>query len=56
MGRLDKEVVKAQVNILRKFLIEHNIELSQSNGYQAIAKMNGFKDWNHLSAAFKKEA
>ncbi|HLX52375.1 MAG TPA: glyoxalase superfamily protein [Aquella sp.] len=46
---LTKDLIKAQVKILREFLKENNIDLKQSSAYQVISKMYGQKDWNTLS-------
>jgi len=51
---LSKELLKAQVKIVREFLKEGNMNLTQSTAYILVSKMYGQKDWNTLSALLKK--
>jgi|GEM_PF-4300483 len=46
--------VKEQATILKSFLKQNSIELTHSSCLQAIAKINGIKDWNTMSAILKK--
>ncbi len=47
--------VKRQAALLKDFLIQNNTAISQSSCLQAVAKIHGFKDWNTLSAALKRQ-
>lgn len=49
---LNKELIKRQVTILREYL---NKEINQSNGYECMAKLYGFKNWNTFKAFLDNE-
>lgn len=48
--------IKKQAKILKSFLSNQNQDISLSSCYQAIAKMNGYKDWNTMSAELENQA
>ncbi len=47
--------IKRQAVILKNFLNQNNSAISQSSCLQAVAQMQGFKDWNTVSAALKSK-
>lgn len=48
--KLSRESVKKQANLLKAFLNEKHSSISHSSCLQAIAKMNGYKDWNTMQS------
>jgi len=46
--------VKEQATILKNFLKQNNLEITHTSCLQAIAKINGVKDWNTMSAMLQK--
>lgn len=52
---ITKDLLKAQIKILREYLKAADFELSQSSAYHAVSKMYGFENWNTLSAHLKEE-
>ncbi len=51
---IPKEQFKKQAQILKEFLNKKDATITISTCYLAIAKMNGFKDWNTMSAWLKE--
>lgn len=47
--------VKKQAILLKAFLKQKDIDIKLSSCYQIIAKMNGYDDWNTMSAQLKKQ-
>lgn len=47
---LSVQSVKKQAHILKTFLFEKNSNISHSSCLQAVAKINGYKDWNTMLA------
>jgi hypothetical protein len=47
---MTEHTIKKQAKILQEFLKQNNTTITYSSCLQALAKMNGFKDWNTLSA------
>jgi hypothetical protein len=50
---LTKEFIKNQILLMREFLKTGGMDIKQSNAYNLLARMYGFKDWNTLSAMLK---
>jgi len=50
---LSVDSVKQQAKALKSFLDERFGEITHSSCLQAIAKMNGFKDWNTMQSIIK---
>lgn len=46
--------VKKQATILKDFLKQNHLEITHSSCLQAIAKINGVKDWNTMSAMLQR--
>ncbi len=46
--------MKEQAGSLRKYLEEEGVKLSHSKGLEAVARSNGFKDWNTAAAVVHK--
>ena len=53
---LSIDSVKKQAQILRSFLDEKFGDVSHSSCLQAIAKINGYKDWNTMQAIIKNKS
>lgn len=53
MTRLEQ--IKAQAKILKEYLREGGFDITQSSCYNAIAKMNGYENWNTFQAKLKTE-
>ena len=53
---LSIDSVKKQAQILRSFLDEKFGDVSHSSCLQAIAKINGYKDWNTMQAIIKNNS
>lgn len=47
---LSKESVKKQAHLLKTFLNEKHGDISHSSCLQAVAKINGYKDWNTMQS------
>lgn len=50
---LSIESVKKQANLLKIFLNEKHSNISHSSCLQAIAKINGYKDWNTMQSVLE---
>jgi len=50
---LSTESIKKQAQVLKSFLNEKFGDVSHSSCLQAIAKMNGYKDWNTMQSIIK---
>lgn len=47
---LSIESVKKQAHLLKTFLNEKHSDISHSSCLQAVAKINGYKDWNTMQS------
>lgn len=51
MTRLEE--IKSQAQILKEYLREGGFNITQSACYNAVAKMNGYENWNTFQAKLK---
>jgi hypothetical protein len=51
--KITKEVLKRQIEVMRAYLKEKEITLSQSHSYELLSKIYGARNWNTLSAMIK---
>ena len=52
---MNRETIKAQARLLRAYLASQGLELGHSKCLEAMAKVNGFRNWDTLSGLLKKE-